>query len=61
MLTLDKAIKFNRDEVDALIDAGETATAQAVELGIEALKRLEQERALHTYPAYKPLPSETKE
>ena len=32
---------------------------EALRLGVEALKRIEADRALHLYPAYKLLPGET--
>lgn len=60
-MKLEKAIELNRAEVDALIDAGEVATAQAVELGIEALKRIEDIRNYDGDYSSLMLPGETKE
>lgn len=60
-MTLKEAIKYLSDEVEHPYSAKKLRRPGALKLGIEAMERLEQERSLHTYPAYKLLPSETEE
>ncbi len=59
-MTIDEAIKHLTEWRDAGLTLLPAYDLEALKLGFEALKRIEQERGLHTYPAYKLLPGETK-
>lgn len=58
-MTIDEAIKVLESEVECWRLHPEEAYPKALELGIEALKRLKYHRSLHSRPFYKLLPGET--
>lgn len=58
-MKLEKAIPILSILIEVKARMSEIDQHDAIKLGLEALLRIEQERTLHTYPAYKLLPSET--
>ena len=60
-MTIDKAIELNREASKSLRAHGFPDNAAAVDLGIEAMKRLEHLRKDFPSLRYELLPEETKE
>ena len=60
-MKLDKAIENLKEEAEFEQGEKNLTMVDSINLGIEALKRLQQVRSHHTYPAYKLLPGETVE
>jgi hypothetical protein len=63
-MTIDEAIKRNKDLVHTPNDVNDARDRQAIQVGIEALERLKELRIKTPTPIYlieKPLPSETED
>lgn len=59
--TIDEAIKANEDTVELLTEKGLVIKAEAVQLGIEALKRVRAARDTPAGLSFAPLPGEKEE
>ena len=60
-MTIEKAVENLTIELSAWPHKGTQDWYASVSLGIEALKHLEHERSLFTYPLYQLLPGETQD
>jgi len=60
-MTIDEAIKISTNEYLRTWGDGPSNIRAALQLGIEALKRIKRAKETSRFPGYNPLPGETEE